>query len=240
MLLSYQLKKHYILSIYLNSHCFSGIFTLFKFTYKMARKKIYLVRHGQTDYNLKGIVQGSSINADLNETGRKQASAFYNAYKDVNFDRIVTSKLKRTHQSVHGFIEKGIQWDEHEGFNEISWGVFDGQKITEDHPYWAVLKMWNRGEVNYRIEDGESPEDVASRQKLAWREIIDSDKDETILLCMHGRAMRILLAHLSNRPLDEMDNFGHENLGLYILESENGKVAVTTTNITEHLEGINA
>ena len=204
----------------------------------MARKKIYLVRHGQTDYNIKGIVQGSSIDSELNATGNRQADAFFNAYKDVNFDRIVTSKLKRTHQSVQKFILKGIPWDEHAGFNEISWGVFDGQKIHDDHPYWTVLKQWNRGEVDLKIERGESPVNVADRQKEAWKQIIDSDKDETILLCMHGRAMRILLTHLSNRPLDEMDNFGHENLGLYILESENGKVSVTSGNMTEHLKNV--
>lgn len=209
-----------------------------EFTYKMARKKIYLVRHGQTDYNIKGIVQGSSIDSELNEMGNKQADAFFEAYGTIDFDRVVTSKLKRTHQSVRKFIEKGLHWDQHEGFNEISWGVFDGQKIHDDHPYWTVLKQWNRGEVDLKIDEGESPIDVAERQKTAWEEIIDSEKDETILLCMHGRAMRILLTHLSKRPLEDMDNFGHANLGLYILESDNGKVSVTTGNITEHLKGI--
>ena len=204
----------------------------------MARKKIYLVRHGQTEYNIKGIVQGSSIDSDLNVMGNRQADAFFDAYQDVDFDRIVTSKLKRTHQSVRKFIQKGIQWNEHVGFNEISWGDFDGQKIHDEHPYWSVLRKWNKGEVSLKIENGESPEDVAARQKVAWKEIIDSDKDETILLCMHGRAMRILLTHLSNRPLDEMDNFGHENLGLYILESLDGKVSVTTGNLTEHLSEV--
>jgi broad specificity phosphatase PhoE len=204
----------------------------------MARKKIYLVRHGQTEYNIKGIVQGSSIDSDLNEMGNRQADAFFDAYQDVDFDRIVTSKLKRTHQSVRKFIEKDIQWNEHAGFNEISWGVFDGQKIHDDHAYWGVLKQWNNGEVDLKIESGESPEDVAKRQKIAWKQIIDSDKDETILLCMHGRAMRILLTHLSNRPLHEMDKFGHENLGLYILESNDGKVSLTTGNLTEHLKEI--
>ncbi len=209
---------------------------LLQIYYKMALKKIYLVRHGQTDYNLQGIVQGSSINSELNAMGRKQADAFFNAYQDIKFDRIVTSELIRTHQSVAQFIAKGTKWDKHAGFNEISWGVFDGQTVHDKHPYWDVLTRWNEGDVSYRIENGESPEDVVKRQKQAWKEIIESDKDETILLCMHGRAMRILLTHLSNRPLTDMDKFGHENLGLYILSSENGEVSVTTGNITAHLK----
>ncbi|NDE62419.1 MAG: histidine phosphatase family protein, partial [Cyclobacteriaceae bacterium] len=43
----------------------------------MDRKKIYLVRHGQTDYNLQGVVQGSGIDAPINATGRAQAEAFF-------------------------------------------------------------------------------------------------------------------------------------------------------------------
>ena len=63
-------------------------------------KKIYLTRHGQTDYNLKGVVQGSGIDADLNATGRAQANAFYQAYKDHPFDKLYVSGLKRTFQSM--------------------------------------------------------------------------------------------------------------------------------------------
>ncbi len=86
----------------------------------MIRKKIYIVRHGQTDYNLEGIVQGRSINADLNETGRAQAESFYQAYKNQKFDRIITSSLKRTHQSVQKFLQGNSGWVIDAGFDEIS------------------------------------------------------------------------------------------------------------------------
>ena len=56
-------------------------------------KHIYLVRHGQTDFNLKGIVQGSGVDASINETGLKQAQAFYD-----NLDRYLL--IKFTHQSL--------------------------------------------------------------------------------------------------------------------------------------------
>ncbi|MFW5879460.1 MAG: histidine phosphatase family protein, partial [bacterium] len=59
-------------------------------------KTIYLIRHGQTDYNKKGIVQGSGIDASLNDLGRQQAEAFYDAYRNMPFDKIYISDLKRT------------------------------------------------------------------------------------------------------------------------------------------------
>jgi len=73
-------------------------FDLFKNRIKMKSKKIYLIRHGQTDYNLKGIVKGSGIDAPINENGRKQAELFYNAYQHIAFDKVYTSKLQRSKQ----------------------------------------------------------------------------------------------------------------------------------------------
>jgi len=70
-------------------------------------KKIYIVRHGQTDFNLNGIVQGSGVDSSLNEHGRAQANAFFQQYGAVKFDAIYTSVLKRTIESVETFIQQG-------------------------------------------------------------------------------------------------------------------------------------
>src|SRR5687768_4016565 len=75
---------------------------------KLSIKKIYLIRHGQTDFNLKNIVQGSGVDTDLNDKGRSQAEAFYNKYKHVPFDKVYTSALKRSMQSVDLFVKSGI------------------------------------------------------------------------------------------------------------------------------------
>ena len=84
-------------------------------------KDIYLIRHGETEYNRKRVVQGSGIDADLNDLGQKQAAAFFAHYQNLTIDKIYTSVLRRTHQSVKGFIEKGLPWEQYEGLNEISW-----------------------------------------------------------------------------------------------------------------------
>jgi broad specificity phosphatase PhoE len=71
-------------------------------------KTLYIVRHGQTDLNKQGIVQGRGRDTDLNDEGRKQADLFYNAYKSVPFDKVYISELKRTEQSIQQFIDLGI------------------------------------------------------------------------------------------------------------------------------------
>ncbi|MCA6073300.1 histidine phosphatase family protein [Fulvivirga sedimenti] len=203
----------------------------------MKSKKIYLVRHGQTDYNLKGIVQGSGIDSSLNERGREQSRQFFDAYKDVPFDKVYTSKLKRTTESVEGFINLGIPHEMLSGLNEINWGTREGQVITpeEDAYYHWVIREWQNGNTTLPIEGGESPQDVYDRQKLAVEHIMSHEDEENILICMHGRAMRVLLCQVLNYPLHCMDEFEHSNLCLYLLNFTGSMFTVERFNDTNHL-----
>jgi broad specificity phosphatase PhoE len=203
-------------------------------------KKIYIVRHGQTDFNLKGIVQGSGVDSELNDYGRLQAKLFFETYKEVAFDKIYTSALKRTQQTVSHFIERGIPFEKLSGLNEISWGKKEGQAITpeEDEYYNYMLNQWQLGDTSLRIEGGESPDEVVQRMKPAMEHIMSKEGEQTILVCMHGRAMRILLCHLLNYPLRSMDMFEHENLCLYILNYTGSMFNIELYNDTYHLKAL--
>lgn len=203
----------------------------------MNTKKVYIVRHGQTDFNLKNIVQGSGVDTDLNKTGREQAVQFFEAYKDVPFDKVYTSVLKRTTQSVSHFIDRGIQHEMLPGLNEISWGKKEGHRVTpeEDEYYHFMLQQWQLGNTNLRIDGGESPEEVVVRMKPAMDHIMSRTKEKTILICMHGRAIRILLCYLLNYPLRSMDMFDHTNLCLYVLNFTGSMFHVERYNDTSHL-----
>jgi len=200
-------------------------------------KKIYLVRHGQTDYNLRGIVQGSGIDASLNERGHKQAEEFYESYRDIPFDKVYTSTLRRTVESVRRFIDAGLPHESLSGLNEINWGTREGIVITpeEDAYYHWVISEWQNGNTTLRIEGGESPQDVFDRQKPALDHILSQENEETVLICMHGRAMRVLLCQILNYPLQCMDEFEHSNLCLYLLNYTGSLFTVELFNDSSHL-----
>ena len=204
---------------------------------KLTSKKIYVVRHGQTDFNLQNIVQGSGVDTSLNDRGRAQADAFFNAYKHIPFDKVYTSALKRSQQSVRQFIELGLPHEALAGLNEISWGTKEGHKITpdEDEYYHYMLKQWQLGNTSLSIDRGESPEDVVKRMKPAVDLIMSNENESTVLICMHGRAMRILLCHVLNYPLHSMDMFEHENLCLYVLNYTGSMFKVERHYDTRHL-----
>src|ERR1700753_145762 len=99
----------------------------------MIEKTLYIVRHGQTDLNKQGIVQGRGMNTDLNDEGRHQAGQFFEAYKSVPFDKIYISELKRTQQSIQQFIDLGIPYEKLEGLDELAWGILEGQPSTAEN-----------------------------------------------------------------------------------------------------------
>jgi broad specificity phosphatase PhoE len=203
-------------------------------------KKVYLIRHGQTDFNLQNIVQGSGVDTDLNALGRVQAQAFFDHYKHVPFGKVYTSVLKRSKQSVQGFLDLGIAHEALIGLNEISWGTKEGHRVTpeEDQYYHHMLREWQKGNTHLKIEGGESPEDVILRMKPAVDHIM-SQGEQTMLVCMHGRAIRILMCLLLKYPLRCMDMFEHENLCLYLLNYSGSLFSVERYSDTSHLRDIN-
>ena len=201
----------------------------------MAVKKIYIVRHGQTKFNEQGIVQGRGVDASLNDRGRHQADQFYAYYKDIGFQRILISTLKRTYESVEKFIADGVPFDKYAGLDEISWGVHEGARASElrNEYFRDMVATWRSGGTDFKIEGGESPEEVALRQQPVIEAIKDLS-EERILVCMHGRALRILMCNILDLPLSEMDNFAHDNLGLYIIHYNSNGFEVMAQNSTDH------
>ncbi len=206
----------------------------------MSTKTIYLIRHGETEFNRRGVVQGSGIDSDLNELGFLQARAFFDAYQHIEFDKIYTSKLRRTVQSVQEFINLGIPYQQYEELNEISWGEKEGKvpNYLEDENYLEIIANWSKGKTDIPAAmGGETPEQVVARQKVAFEDIIARSDEKMILVAMHGRAIRILLTHLLDLPLSEMDTFSHSNLCLYRLSYDYNtqKFSLDIANDTAHL-----
>ncbi|SFC85607.1 probable phosphoglycerate mutase [Spirosoma endophyticum] len=206
---------------------------------RLTQKTIYLIRHGETDYNRRGVVQGSGVDSDLNDMGRAQAMAFFQAYQHVPFNKIYISGLKRTYQTAEPFMELGVPYEKLTGLNEISWGVMEGKAPgnLDNEYYSSLVKAWSSGDTSVTTEGGESPDQVVVRQKVAIDTILSHPDEKLVLVAMHGRAMRILLCWITNQPLSEMDHFEHSNLCLYKLQYDYDSATFTIelSNDTSHL-----
>ena len=203
-------------------------------------KQIYIIRHGETELNRLGIVQGRGVDSDLNDTGRAQAEAFFNHYQNIKFDKIYTSALKRTHQTVQKFIDLGLPWVKFSGLDELAWGIWEGQPNTEEArtAFREMMEKWQGGNYEVGFEGGESPNQVKERLLQAFKTITDQTDENLVLVCMHGRAMRLLLCLLLEKELSEMGDFPHQNTTLYRMSYQDGKFKVIDFNNTDHLKDL--
>ncbi|MEL6720284.1 MAG: histidine phosphatase family protein [Bacteroidota bacterium] len=199
-------------------------------------KEIYLIRHGETTFNKLGIVQGSGVDTDLNEIGQKQAAAFYERYKEVPFEVVLTSKLKRTHQTVQHFIEKGLAWEQFSEINEMSWGIHEGMAYTPERKvqYNSIIEEWDKENYDVGMEEGETINELAARCG-AFVAQLRQRTEEHILICAHGRLNRCLLCVLLDLPLRHMNDFSHSNTGLYRLRFDGEQFELLSNNDTQHL-----
>ena len=199
-------------------------------------KNIYIIRHGETEYNKIGIVQGSGVDTDLNDTGRAQAAAFYSHYQHIDFQLIITSKLKRTAQTVAPFLAKGIPHVATSLINEINWGAHEGKKSSPEsrENYRQTVARWNNGDYTAHTTDGQSAESLGNALTQFLAEL-QSRPEQNILVATHGRTLRALICLLKKEPLSNMDKYDHFNTGLVLAHIENGVFSVTIENDISHL-----
>lgn len=205
----------------------------------MTSRKIFIVRHGETDFNRQNVVQGSGVDSSINDLGQLQAEHFFRHFKDFPFEKVYISRLRRTAESVKGFIEKGIPTEALPGLNEISWGVYEGLPHTAkfEQDYHGRVADWRAGKLDIPVEGGETPLELHERQRAALNHML-SGPEKNILICMHGRALKAFICLMLNIPLNHMDDYEHRNLGLYIFEEQNGGFVMTGKNLADHLDGI--
>ena len=200
-------------------------------------QQLYFIRHGQTEFNVKGIVQGRGVDSNLNDVGKQQRDAFFDAYQQENFDLVLTSSLKRTFQTVEPFIQKGIEHISYAELDEISWGTYEGKSADEalHQTYKDLIKSWGVGDYHACIEEGESAQEMGDRLTLFVQQLQQLQQSK-ILICTHGGAMAFLMTILQNQPLSAMPQYRHANTGLCKFGYNGKEFELLLQNDTSHLK----
>jgi len=201
------------------------------------KKEIYIIRHGETDLNKSGIVQGRGVDSQLNDRGRQQAQAFYNHFHREGFEIIYTSSLRRAQQTVQPFVEAGHPIFPHQDLDEISWGIYEGRlpDTATSQDYVNMLKKWRTGILDEKIPGGESPRELQQRQLRFIEHVLKPATQKKILICIHGRAMRSLLCTMLGDDLSKMDDYPHQNLSLYKVFFNANGFELDWFNYTKHV-----
>ena len=150
---------------------------------------ITLVRHGETDWNRQGLVQGTT-DIPLNETGRAQAREAAERFARVPWDRVVTSTLGRAIETGAIIADRlGLPAPTtHPELVERRYGIAEGMLFRE---YDVAFP----GDTP--VEGRETREEVAARVVPAVLELAAAYPGESLLIVSHGGAIRSVLGRLA-------------------------------------------
>jgi broad specificity phosphatase PhoE len=218
--------------------CLQNPFT-FVLTLMNPTKEVYIVRHGQTEFNRQGIIQGRGINSSLNEQGHRQAACFYQAYRHVPFEFLISSTLKRTQQTLQPFMEHGLPSLALPELDEISWGAMEGKtEVHEwDNTFREMTARWAAGELDFSAPGGESPIALQKRQ-LIMLGILKNIPAQKILIASHGRYIRALMCTITGTSLSRMETFEHTNLCLYKIDLHQDDWKLVLKDERSHLKDL--
>ena len=207
----------------------------------MSKTRLFIARHGETDYNINGLLQGRGINAPLNEIGRNQAERLAGYLKNYPTDKLISSSLERSFQTAQ-FVQQlnGLEIEQNPDLDEMHFGDFEGKPFGEvDHEIKRLDEAWRSGDVSLKIPGGESPLETFERADCAVRSYTEKIKQGTLTIVIHGRLIRILLSEWLGFGLKNMHKIEHNNGGVNQLVYENGKFEPIYLNKTDHLKEFN-
>jgi broad specificity phosphatase PhoE len=183
--------------------------------------KFYLIRHGQTDWNLTGRWQGQSPDAPpLNETGRVQALAILDQLPHEDISVIYCSDLLRARQTAEVIAEPlGLMVVLDPRLREMNLGAWEGmlsRDIEVQYPRELEERIQNPFEAH--APQGESPREVAERVLAVVDEIARKHPNDSVLIVSHGVALAIIICRAQGISLREVYEHIPENAKPYRIE----------------------
>jgi 2,3-bisphosphoglycerate-dependent phosphoglycerate mutase len=166
-------------------------------TVAYAQLTVYVVRHGQTDWNKEGRIQGGTDNP-LNGTGREQALTLARTFADVKVDAVYVSSHPRAQQTASVFEGRAAITTMNE-LRERFFGKFEGANDKDA----AIVADWNKRRFTWTddMEGGETLESQSRRAEAALKIIRDKHKDgDSIVIVGHGGINPLLVSHLIGVP----------------------------------------
>ena len=157
---------------------------------------IYLIRHGETDFNLEGRYQGMFIESRLTEKGRSQARAASSLYRDVPFSRIYVSSSERTRETASLLFPERNDFIFRDDLRETDVGELAGILISEQEERFGERYRLFQKTRDFSIFGGESREALLERARGAIDAIL-ADGDGDVAIVTHGGTVRMLLTALT-------------------------------------------
>jgi broad specificity phosphatase PhoE len=169
------------------------------------RPALWLIRHGQSTWNVLGWRQGQSDDARLTRRGYRQAHRALDSLRRHDIDVVYSSDLRRAHQTA-SIIADGLGCDviTDERLRERRFGQAEGSRLTELGPDGTGISEGRVVDIDARSNGGESLQDLYLRSSdfLEW--IATQQHQGDVVIVAHGGSIRMLKALLTGSEIVDM------------------------------------
>ncbi|ROP62197.1 putative phosphoglycerate mutase [Enterobacter sp. BIGb0383] len=194
--------------------------------------KIFLTRHGETQWNACNRLQGQ-LDSPMTPRGRRQISALCAALEGEGIDSVISSPLGRATEAagqIAAHLQRPLQFDAR--LMERCFGILDG-KIPEGDDAEAMARIYS-GDASFRPEGGESRTDTEERMIASLREMAVTQPGN-VCVVSHGHAIQTVIALLSGNKAGEFPRYAHLNGAFSLLEWRNNQLTLVKWGIGTHL-----
>ncbi len=184
--------------------------------------KLYIVRHGETLFNYKHLVQGW-CDSPLTEKGVMQAKYVGYGLKDIPFGHAFCSTSERTFDTARNIIgDRNISLVQRKDLKEMHFGTIEGDVMSD------VFMECMRNEGGFSKFGGETIKEAGERALHAWKTIAEAHPDENVLIVTHGGVIMNGMNTLDHRLVEEMQKKGvfAENCCVSVVDYTNGELKI--------------
>ena len=149
---------------------------------------LYLMRHGQTDWNIVHKLQGRT-DIPLNENGRQMAREACQTYQDIKIDKCFCSPLQRARETAELMLEgRDIPIELDDRLKEMSFGAFEGEENIFDKPNHPMFTLFKKPAAYVACEGSEKLEELFARTGEFVKEVLipELKKGMDVLVVGHG------------------------------------------------------
>jgi broad specificity phosphatase PhoE len=173
---------------------------------------LWLVRHGQTDWNIQGRYQGQA-DMPLNEAGIIQAEDAAARLADLPIAAVYSSDLSRAKRTAEIVAARlGLPVEEDVRLREIHQGEWQGLLVSEiASRYASEVSRFRSSPTTARAPGGETVAEVAARLRAAADDISRANPGQQVLVVSHGLALATLIANARKVPLEQVYSLIPEN-----------------------------
>jgi 2,3-bisphosphoglycerate-dependent phosphoglycerate mutase len=205
----------------------------------MGRTQLIVIRHGQTEWNIKLIRQGH-LDSPLTERGLAQARALAQRLTQETFSLLYSSDLGRAVQTAQTIADTtGHEIITDARLRERHLGIFQGLNADEiKDKFPEEYRLHRTIGPDYVIPGGESVRQQVARNVACFNEIAEKHLGETIVVVTHGGVLSGFFRHTFSIPFDAPRRFEFTNAGLNIFNYEQGNWFMQTWGDVSHLNGV--